>query len=209
MNDAVRDSIRAGLAENKRSKRWLSLQLGQNHAYIQQFLERGTPDELDLQDVVAIARLLNMPLRRFGVDEVDLKPNGVASTAPVGLAEDAAEYHPPAGSILLTGDNISYYRMTSDALETHPLRIVAGDIIAFDLSAAAVEQVKSEAVVLLRCYDPDPNVLAAKTIVREFIRPSLVTTNRARANEAFSLDDPALPFEPNIVGVLRNVVRSA
>jgi hypothetical protein len=206
MSDLVRETIRQGLAGKGRSMRWLSLKLGQNPAYIHQFLERGTPRDLDLQDVIECARLLNVPLQNFGITDVDLRAKDNQPRS--AFEEDAVEFDLPNGSILTTSENISYVRMTSDALTSHPLRIEHGDVLAFDLSKAAVENIKSEAVVLLRCYPHDPNIAVGVTLVREFIRPSLITTNRPANNLVFSIDDPALPFETHIRGVLRNVVRN-
>lgn len=207
MNDTVRDAIRNGLGARKRSMRWLSQQLGHNPSYIQQFLERGSPTELDLRDILESARLLDMPIQQFGVSDVAVRPNGTAPQRG-GMAEDAVEFAPQFGSILAPQENVSFYRMTSNALENHPLRIVEGDVLAFDMSKAAVESLKSEQVVILRCYHPDTEKLAGSTMVREYIRPGLITTNRMRNNEVFAIDDPSLPFEAVIRGVLRSVVRN-
>lgn len=204
----VRENLLKQLDLRGHSMEWLSRRIKRNPAYIQQFIERGVPKELHFKDILVISEVLDMPLEKFGITNLQRK-NGTEQTslAPSGFSEDAEPYSPPAGSILTLSDTIAYYRMTSNALEAHPLRIVPGDVLAFDISPAAIEALKSEQVVIVQCYDPDPQVMKARTIVRAFMRPALVTTNRERMNEAFSLDDPTLPFEPHIKGVMRSVVR--
>ncbi len=204
----VREKIRARLAEKKRSMEWLSSQLGKNPTYIQQFLERRSPRDLRLELKIKTSELLDMPLTELGVSDYRVQKNGPATRTAGKFGEDAEPYVPPRSSILTISETIGYFRMMSNALETHPLGIQPGDVLAFDLSTAAIDNLRNEQIVILQCYHPDPQVLAAKTLVREFVRPSLLLTNRAQDNEAFSLDDASLPFEPHIKGVLRNVVRN-
>lgn len=201
----VRQNIRAYLALRNRSMEWLSRELKKNPSYIQQFIERGSPKHLAHELKLSTAELLGMPLRELGITDHRNRSQPLLGSS--GYAEDAEPYIPQAGSILATSDTVAYYRITSNALESHPLRIVPGDVLAFDISPATIDALKSEQIVIVQCYDPDPQVMTARMIVRAFMRPGLITTNRERNNEAFSLDDPTLPFEPHIKGVMRGVVR--
>lgn len=203
----VRQAIRSKLNETGKSMEWLSLKLGKNPSYIQQFLERGSPRDLSLELKIKTTELLDMPLANLGVTDLQVQRLNGITAPPTGMAEDAVPYALPPGSILSPSETISYYQMKSNVLENHPLRIVVGDIIAFDMSPAALEQLKSEQVVIAQCYHPDPQVLLARTIVREFVRPGILMTNRTTNNEAFAIDDASLPFEAAIKGVLRTVVR--
>lgn len=205
----TRQAIRDSLQKSGRSMEWLSLQLGKNPAYIQQYLERGSPRDLRLEQKILTAELLGMPLSELGVSDLQIKKNSQVAPSSGGFREDAIEYDPPHGSLLTKAENISYYRMASDVLSRHPLRIMTGDVIAFDMSSSAIENLKSEQVVIVRCFNIDPSILTAETMVREYVRPGLLMTNRERDNEIFALDDPGLPFEPHIRGVLRTVVRNA
>lgn len=203
-----REAIMDGLKRKGRSMSWLSQQFGKNRAYIQQFIERGTPHELDLQQNLQVSELLDIPLKALGVPDVDIRRLGLNGPKghTGGFNDDAAHYEPPPGSILSRDPVIDYWVMKSDCLINHPLRIQQGDILVFDLSAAAIEAVKSEQIVLVQCYDKN-DFIRAQTLIREFIRPNLITTNRDTNNEIFNLDDNSLPFEPHVRGVFRNLVR--
>lgn len=204
MTDA-RTAIINGLKKQNKSMAWLSRQLGKNRAYIQQHIERGSPHELDLNQKVLVSELLHLPLSSLGVSNLEVKrsrPSGAVG----GLNEDAEIYEIPVGSILSPDPMLGYFVMRSDSLATHPLKIMRGDIVIFNLSPEAIETVKTEQIVLVQCYDKS-EFLNARTLIREFVRPNLVMTNKPTANELFSLDDPTLPFEAHIRGVFKNFLR--
>lgn len=66
-SDSARTIIEAKLREKNLEMRPLSLQLGRNHAYLQQFLRRGKPAHLPEDIREALAKLIDVP-------EADLKP---------------------------------------------------------------------------------------------------------------------------------------
>lgn len=71
--DSVRELIVAKAKETKKSLRWLSLEIGGGHAYLQQFINRGSPKKLPEDKRRALAELLS-------VDETELGgPTGTAS----------------------------------------------------------------------------------------------------------------------------------
>lgn len=78
-DDPIRRLIRQRIEHKGLSLKKVSEDLGKNHAYIQQFLDRGVPDKLPESVRVNLARLL-------GVDETSLggplrqRDNGAAST---------------------------------------------------------------------------------------------------------------------------------
>lgn len=63
--DAVRELILVKSEELKKSLRWLSLQIGGDHAYLQQFIKRGSPKKLPEDKRRLLADLLS-------VDETEL-----------------------------------------------------------------------------------------------------------------------------------------
>lgn len=201
MTDA-RETIIRRLKEKNRSMKWLSTQLGRNPAYIQQFVERGSPKDLSLEMKVRISELLDITLQELGEEGYDIRPRPKIE----GLDEDARPYEPPPSSLLTRHPAIGYYQMTSDVLSRHPLRIQSGDILAFDLSPEAVENVRTEQIVIAQLYDKE-ELLKARTVVREYVRPGLLVTNRETDNEVITIGDPGAPFEAHIKGVFKTLIR--
>ncbi len=82
MTDPVRKRIRQLIGDNKLDMKSLSLALGKNHAYLQQYLERGIPKELNERSRLLLAEQL-------GVDEAELgAPQGVRPGRPVARAQE-------------------------------------------------------------------------------------------------------------------------
>ena len=65
MTDPVRSRIRQLIGEKNLDMKGLSLAMGKNHAYLQQYLERGIPKHLSERSRMALAE-------RLGVDEAEL-----------------------------------------------------------------------------------------------------------------------------------------
>lgn len=203
--DKIRDAIRERIDELEISDSEVSRQLGKHRGYIHEFLS-GKQATLPFDIKRKLVEVLAMPPHILGVSNAT--PDSLAIHAAGGLHEDAEPYNVPTGSILTSDPAIGYFRMRTDCLANHPLRIQPGDVLAFSMTQRAIEAVTSEQIVLLQCYDRR-ELLQARTLVREFMRPSLVMTNRESDNEIFNLDDRSLDFEPHIKGVLVNVVRGA
>jgi hypothetical protein len=184
----------------------LSRLLKKNPAYIQQFIS-GKQKTLPLDIKVRIARILRMSIEDLDVNAHDLQQLRLYRIEPGAFEEDAEPYDPP-NSVLAANKSIGYVKMTSDVLSRHPLRITVGDVLAFDMSQQAVDNVRSEQIVLVQLYDKE-DTLKARTVVREFIRPRMLITNREEANEAFSIDDARLPFEARIKGVFTGWLQRA
>ncbi len=82
MTDPVRKRIRQLIGDNNLDMKSLSLALGKNHAYLQQYLERGIPKELNERSRLLLAEQL-------GVDEAELgAPQGVRPGRPVARAQE-------------------------------------------------------------------------------------------------------------------------
>lgn len=207
MKTDARKAIQDRLAEIDETMEWLSERLGRNKAYIQQFMS-GKQQRLPLDVKLRVAGILQMAIEELDVSGHELQQLRLYRIEPDAFEEDAEPYQPARGSVLSAQPAIGYVKMTSNVLERHPLRIAIGDILAFDMSQQAVDNVRSEQIVLLQLYDKG-DMLKARTAVREYVRPGLLVTNRETANEVFSLNDQALPFEPRIKGVFKGLHREA
>lgn len=205
MPDTVRAAIARALHSSDKSMSWLSLQLGRNHAYIQQYIERGSPRDLKHEHKLQIAKLLGMNLAELGFSEADIRQlRGRSSEAEAG--DDVEPYLPPRGSLLVTLPSVKYKRVISNVLERHPLRISRGDILAFDMSPASALSLRSEQIVLVEISERGKGS-DVRTLIREFVRPGLLVTNRETENEAISITDKSLIWDVRIVGVFRTMSR--
>jgi hypothetical protein len=199
----VRETIRKRLREIGETERSVSLKIGMNGGYLNDFL-KGKQKELRLPIIIPLARELRMDVKDLATQH-QLQQLRVYQIDPGSFEEDAEPYEPASGSLLVKKPAIGYVRMTSNVLEQHPLRISIGDILGFDMSPQAVENIDRDdpakfPIVLAQLYDrADP--MKATTVVRQYLRPGLLLTNRESGNEVFSLQDKNLPFEPRIKGV--------
>lgn len=93
MTDPVRARIRQLISDNGLDMKGLSLALGKNHAYLQQYLERGIPKELNERSRMLLAEQL-------GVDEAELGgPHGPRpGRAAVSVQEQIPEIDVHAGA---------------------------------------------------------------------------------------------------------------
>lgn len=201
--DKIREELRAHIKALNISESEASRRIGQHRGYVHEFLS-GKQATLPYEVKLAFHEKLAMPLSKLGI--TNLGSGNLAQTPP-GMADDAVLYTGPRSHDFAGEEAISEYIMMSDALENHPLRIAQGDRLIFDLSPAAVSNLPSEKIVIAQCYPLDTQVMSAKTIVREFIRPSLLVTNRRSQNEIISLSDPNAEFEVVIKGTFRRLVR--
>lgn len=182
---------------------WLSRELGRNHAYMQQFMVRHTPHDLELQDKLRVAKLLAIPLDDLGVDldiPAPLQPAG-------GLSEEAETYTPPPGSFLATSPDVAYFRATSDSLDRHPLAICKGDVVVASIRDGVLDEVASGDAVVVQIYHK-PDCMTATTVLRQYVAPGLLITNSSGANSIWRMDDDSLPFEPVIKARVVSVIRA-
>lgn len=198
----LRALIPARLRELNLSMSWLSKQLGQNRAYIQQFIERGSPRELGDDQVVDIARLLQMRPEQLGVRQMKAREQ-----RGLGLHENAEPYDPPERSFLAKRSNIGYFRMRDASLNQHEPRIERMDVAVFDMSAAAVAAKKTGQVVVAQLVDRKDESKSHGTAILVWMAPNKLLTNSSHDNYLISIDDMSLPFEAHIRGVLLSVLK--
>jgi transcriptional regulator with XRE-family HTH domain len=105
--------------------------------------------------------------------------------------EEATAYRPPEMEHLLAQLDMAgkvFMTITSDSVLN--LGIKPGDVRLFDASQTATDAVRTGDVVIAQLYHPEPNVLEAVSVVRQFIAPGLLVTNRPGPNMAFEMVNP-------------------
>lgn len=93
--------------------------------------------------------------------------------------------------------NLALWRVTTDALEN--IGLTPGNVRLFDLSEAAIANVRTGDVVLLELRDARRSS-PPKMVLRQFVAPNLIVTNRRATNIAVSMDHHH--FTAHIVGVM-------
>lgn len=140
-----------------------------------------TIQRLEKGEVELVHPLLEPIARELGVAWPELI--GV-NTSPetAGLAESAQALDPAAGGPLdrsQIGPHDAAFSVRDDSLSA--LGIAAGDIIVCDVSARAVRDVATGDIVVAQVYGP--GLAEAVTIVRQFVAPALLVTNRRRGRQ--------------------------
>jgi transcriptional regulator with XRE-family HTH domain len=147
-----------------------------------------TVQRLEKGEVELVHPLLESLARALGVGWLDLL--GVGPTQPIAaLAESAAPYVAGPGDPLAV-DRLGMYESPFVARDNSLSRlgIDAGDVIVFDVSAKAVRQVATGDVVVAQVYGP--GLANAVTVMREYVAPSLLITNRrAGRQDIIDLDE--------------------
>jgi transcriptional regulator with XRE-family HTH domain len=118
----------------------------------------------------------------------DLIANVVA--AEVGAEVEAVDGHPVIASIASRG--LRVYRVTERSVVN--IGISPGDIITVDESEGAAANPRGLDIVLVE-IGPNKN-----RVLRQFVPPSMLVTNRGGANLAIDLNDPSV--NPRIVGIV-------
>jgi hypothetical protein len=202
----LRALIPTRLRELDRSMSWLSEQLGKNRAYIQQFIERGSPRDLDDELKLEIARLLQMKPDQVGVRQLALREKGLALQ---GLHDNAEPYVPPERGFLAKRSNIGYFRMKDASLDQHEPKIERLDVVVFDMSPAGIAAKKTGQVVVAHLLDRKDPMRSLGTAVLIYIAPNKLITNSSRENFILSADDASLPFDVQIRGVFLSLLKEA
>lgn len=117
------------------------------------------------------------------VDEVIGSKTGIAAPSiPQGFQDDVVPYIHAADDISVVAPkqrhNIDEWTVRSRALSN--LDVVPGMTIYVDISAATVDNVPPLAMVIAQAYVPGS--MEARTLLRQFVPPSLLITNSAEEN---------------------------
>lgn len=145
-------------------------------------------------------RLTEDWLRRLA-KALDVEPADIIAAVTIAeLSEEAVPYDPPETrnvSGALARRNLVFWRIDCNSLEQ--LGIEAGAVRLFDMNADAVEHVQTGDVVVVQCVDLR-RAGKARTLVRQFVAPNLLVTNRRSGNSVVTLVNDA--FEAHIRGVM-------
>jgi transcriptional regulator with XRE-family HTH domain len=141
--------------------------------------------KLDIDLALKISSALEVSLGELlGLDE-----------AVTGLAEDAAMYDPGPGEPLRgladPARGQSLYVVKSRALDM--LGIEPGHVLQVSMTPEAVKNMAPLSIVIAQLYDPDPEVMRATTVIRQFVPPALLITN--------SRDENAAPLNMNALDI--------
>lgn len=99
-----------------------------------------------------------------------------------GMEEDAVPYVPDGPPLPFQkrhGASVDEWEIRSSAVDRTGIK--PGTIAFVDISAKAVENIAPLKCVIAQIYD-DKDLTKAKTIVRQFVPPSLLITNSSEAN---------------------------
>lgn len=196
----IRATIRDALGKAGLSARELSQRLGRKHSYISDFLNKGSPVDLSYEDKLMVANVLDLNPEILGIKRI-VEPPRIP-----GLSEDAVAWSPPPGHYLRASPHLAYFRLKGRCLDQHPLRLMPGMLLAFDLNKSSVNDIPSGSIVIAQLYDKRNLTGPTTTVIRQFIAPNKLITNSSVVNEIISLDDPTLPFDPVIKGTLRSSI---
>lgn len=147
-------------------------------------------------------RRLEAGTRRLTVDwmqriaaALECSPADLIATAVIAEAQDEVE---PADAAIasiagaLAKKGLRLFRVKSDAVSD--VGITVGDLITVDEGSEAIAAADNADIVLVRIADPPTLVL------RQFMRPNLLLTNRPGANLAIKTSDRSVGL--SIVGVV-------
>ena len=179
------------IREHREAKGWSQAELA----------VRVDTTQATIQRIESGQRKLTHDWMRAIAKALEVSPADLITSPTLGdFNEEARPYAATGEPVLLRAlDRLSLVPMeiTSDALES--LGLTPGTVRMFDLSAHAVAAVKTGDVVIVQLYDAQ-ELLKATTVIRQFIAPGLLTTNRRGTNQAFTLENSA--FEAVIKGVM-------
>jgi len=148
----------------------LGARIGSNKFKISRVENEDTRLDLDLALKIADALSVNL------ADVLGIEGG-------TGFREDAAPYKTgPNDPLYRLADSTkarSLYQSQSDVVDE--LGIHPGDVLLVDLSAVAVAQVKPMAIVIVQLYSSE-ELLAATTLLRQFVPPNLLITNSRKTN---------------------------
>lgn len=89
----LQQKIKLLLALSPHNCRSLSVDLGHNHAYISQYLQRGTPRQLSARDCLKLAQIFNVSMDELVDDKRPLTTETLATLLELpGTAFDTRPY---------------------------------------------------------------------------------------------------------------------
>lgn len=133
---------------------------------------------------------------------LDVRPSDLLSTATIAEFETELQPYLPEASHELAGPlsarDLSYFKVLGASLDR--AGITKGKVILVDRSRAAIEARKTGDILVVEVQPRDGDRPRKLLILRQFIAPALLTTNRFGLNVSFAIDTP--DFVVAIKGVM-------
>ena len=212
-NEDTRALITRRLDELDKEQSWLSKQLGKHPAYINQFLKRGTPADLDLGQKIVVAKALRVSLAELGVKREDVAAlvsefNISESGGREGLAENSSPYDPGDDHFMRLQEGYYFRIMTTDDLLEHPRRIPRGKKLVFQSiggsDAKIFSRLETEDIVHVR-FSSKSNA-PYDSMVMMFVKPSFLMTCRRSNNLIINVHDETFPYKVYIKAIMMSAV---
>jgi hypothetical protein len=179
--DKVRSFLKQQFARSGKTYAEASRFAGKNHAYIQQFIERGSPRVLPEDVRAKLAAFLDV--EEYDLGKPQFQPGMGETPGPVttgGFSEsDIEPFAPPPGHNLgFEVENPTHDVWRINTRDLALAGLLVGDVIVVDISAGAARRAKTGDIVIIQIYD-DRSLVEARTLVRQFIEPHWLITNPA------------------------------
>lgn len=133
---------------------------------------------------------------------LDVEPVDLLSIAALSIPHDDVVPHEPSGlgdaASALMKKGFHFYTVRSNSLEQ--LKIAPGDVLLFDTTPEAIRGIKTGDVALVSLTYKDRQRETTRLVIRQFVAPNLLTTNRHRGNVILTMGADGAAAE--IVGIL-------
>lgn len=216
--DPVRERLNALVTERETSLRAVSQKIGRSPGYLNDFINKGSPADLDMADAIAVAKVLGVKPTELGVEgvSVDHSQSSVASAAKPSLAFDFRERpaqvkdlpirgHTRAGRVGLFVDQGNHWGFAMrpeslrGVLDAYAVRVV-DDSMLERFRAGHVLQVDPH-----RRPQPGDNVVIQLKDDQAFIKELVRRTDRAIVCRQLNPDE-TVEYKPSQVRAIHMVV---
>lgn len=216
--DPVRDRLNALVIERETSLRAVSQKIGRSPGYLNDFINKGSPANLDMADAIAVAKVLGVKPTELGVQgfAVDNNQSSVASGTKQSLTFDYRERpaqvkdlpirgHTRAGRVGLFIDNGNHWGF---AMRPESLRGVPDAYAVRVVDESMLERFKPGYVLQVdphRRPMPGDNVVVQLHDGQAFIKELVRRTERAIVCRQLNPDE-SVEYKPSHVLAVHMVV---
>lgn len=188
-----RTIIAEGMRRKRVSQRSLARSLDVNEGYFSDYMRKGSPEILEYEMRMKIAKMLEIEPSLLTDDE-----EVVDSNAP---HSDGEVYEPGPGAVITAQSHVLLVRVKSHALDEHAERILPNHIAAFDSRINELKKLKAGMIVCAeRKRDKQSELL-----IRQFLPPDKLVTNSSGGNEVLRADDADITIKGAFLYVFRGL----
>lgn len=185
--------ISEGMRRKRVSQRSLARAMDVNEGYFSDYLRKGSPETLDYEMRMKIAKMLDIEPALLTDDE-----EVVDSHAP---HSDGEVYEPGPGSAITPQPHVLFIRVTSHAMDDHSERLVPGNVAAFDSRINDIRKIKAGMIV----YAERRRDKRVDLLIRQFLPPDKLASNSSGANEMLRADDAEITIKGAFLYVFRGL----